>query len=167
MSERLICTIKVRCLCLVCVCVAIFLRDGWTDIHQWVAQEWFRQKTKIEKFWGKKKYKEECICQAASFKENAGVVEKVTKSILSAISAHWKTKIHSSHNRHEWKPCKWIGVQVCQGRMLHDERCPVSDWLWRPTLKCGLPKRGNGWDWDPRVWVNDHLREGCWETFLK
>ena len=35
-----------------------------------------------------------------------------------------------------WKPCWWIGAQVCQRRSLHEGGCPV--WFWRPTLKCGL-----------------------------
>ena len=31
--------------------------------------------------------------------------------------------------------------QVCQGRTLYNRGCSVSDRLWRPTWKCGLPKK--------------------------
>ena len=43
------------------------------------------------------------------------------------------------------------------------EGWPVGIWLWRPTLKCRLPKRDHGWEWDRRVWLTELLREGCWE----
>ena len=62
-----------------------------------------------------------------------------------------------------WRPWRWIGVQVRQGRSLYNGRCPVGDWLWCPTLKCGLPKKDHGWSWDPGVWMTKLPQEDCWE----
>ena len=30
---------------------------------------------------------------------------------------------------------------MCHERTLYNGGFPVSGWLWRPTLKCGLPKK--------------------------